>query len=195
MNQLNIKLLDDTMAFIEANPEKHLQSQWRCGTQQCFAGWACTLDGVEYVRPEAEVPRWKADAAFLTPDEYYSWMSAGSAARLADLKEQNYADQLVPNRDEHVIDPLMSDKQLEISEYAAQALGIDEFSSGVLFSATNSLETLREMVQYLKEEGTLYSGPWDHDGELRDEYEEDYCSDCGSDCSCCCTCDEDENDE
>jgi hypothetical protein len=41
---VNKKLLRRTLAFIEANPRKHKQESW-CGTRQCFAGWACSLEG------------------------------------------------------------------------------------------------------------------------------------------------------
>lgn len=40
----NIELLEKTMQFIKDNPEKHDQAQW-CGTAQCFAGWATSLEG------------------------------------------------------------------------------------------------------------------------------------------------------
>ena len=40
----NIELLEKTMQFIKDNPEKHDQARW-CGTAQCFAGWATSLEG------------------------------------------------------------------------------------------------------------------------------------------------------
>lgn len=41
---MNKPLLRKTLAFITKYPEKHNQRAW-CGTKQCFAGWACHLDG------------------------------------------------------------------------------------------------------------------------------------------------------
>jgi len=49
----NIPELRRVLAFIVVNPEKHDQTQW-CGTAQCLAGWACTLNGYEPVPYDLE---------------------------------------------------------------------------------------------------------------------------------------------
>lgn len=45
---INVELLDRTLAYIEAHPEEWDQGNWRCGTGMCFAGWAVTLAGREW---------------------------------------------------------------------------------------------------------------------------------------------------
>lgn len=47
MPEMNVKLLDDTLAYIEAHPEEHDQSTWVCDTTMCFAGHALALSGVK----------------------------------------------------------------------------------------------------------------------------------------------------
>lgn len=46
---INIELLDQTMAHIEAHPREWHQRHWRCGTGMCFAGHAATLAGGQWV--------------------------------------------------------------------------------------------------------------------------------------------------
>lgn len=45
----NIEALEETLAFIEAHPEQHDQSEWgrktECGTTACFAGTRMLLTG------------------------------------------------------------------------------------------------------------------------------------------------------
>ena len=41
----NVKLLRETLAYIEAHPEEWDQANWYCGTSACFAGRACLLNG------------------------------------------------------------------------------------------------------------------------------------------------------
>lgn len=51
----NVKLLRETLAHIEAEPEKWDQSVYRCETGMCFAGWAVTLDGGRWkTRPDED---------------------------------------------------------------------------------------------------------------------------------------------
>jgi hypothetical protein len=42
---INVQLLRDTLAHIEAHPETWDQATYRCGSSMCFAGWAAELDG------------------------------------------------------------------------------------------------------------------------------------------------------
>lgn len=45
---INVTLLDQTLAHIEAHPGEWNQDFWRCGTGMCFAGWACQLAGGQW---------------------------------------------------------------------------------------------------------------------------------------------------
>lgn len=45
----NIELLERTMQHILDHPETHRQGVWACGSQACFAGWACKLSGLRQV--------------------------------------------------------------------------------------------------------------------------------------------------
>jgi hypothetical protein len=49
-----IALARATLAQIEAHPEQWKQSDWRCDTGMCFAGWAATIAGRQWVDPDAE---------------------------------------------------------------------------------------------------------------------------------------------
>ena len=55
----NLALLNATMDFIKANPNKHDQNSWintSCGTTMCFAGHAAALSGAEV--PKTDEVRW-----------------------------------------------------------------------------------------------------------------------------------------
>lgn len=45
---INVPLLKETLAYIEAHPEEWDQSKWRCGTGACFAGHAAILHGAKW---------------------------------------------------------------------------------------------------------------------------------------------------
>lgn len=160
---VNIELLDITMGFIEANPDKWDQSSWRCGTSFCFAGHAALLDGAMLDSPESETLYWK---------------TTGYASREAyeeDLKYWNgtafnpeVTDRLVENRSDVIT--LSDDEKTTISEYAQKALGLSNHTAGVLFSGDNTLKELQSMVEMIKEEGNL------------DNWSRPECTGC----SCCC---------
>jgi len=47
-----IRLAQQTLATIEANPKEWSQVNWRCETGMCFAGHAAMLAGREWAEPE-----------------------------------------------------------------------------------------------------------------------------------------------
>lgn len=57
---LNVDLLRQVMAQIEAHPETWNQGNWfrrsDCGTTACFAGWTCQLTGWEPVYEDEDMP-------------------------------------------------------------------------------------------------------------------------------------------
>lgn len=54
MSGVNVELLDQTLAYIEANRDEWKQSIYRWETGMCFAGWTCTLAGGEWLNPPDE---------------------------------------------------------------------------------------------------------------------------------------------
>lgn len=100
----NTQLLQETIAAVLAQPEKHKQSEWRCETGMCFAGHAAMLAGAEWAHPE-------------------------------DLT--NPYIKTTGTLDVHV------------SNYAAEALGLDGLEEAVLFEGDNTTEDLVKMVDNL----------------------------------------------
>lgn len=69
---VNVALLDQVMAHIEANPHDWEQGDYRCSTGMCFAGWAVELSGGTWVTDRDS--RWR-DQVFAEPDDEYSYAS------------------------------------------------------------------------------------------------------------------------
>lgn len=51
---VNVELLNETLAYIETHPEDWRQGEYRCGSGMCFAGWAATLSGREWLVPDPD---------------------------------------------------------------------------------------------------------------------------------------------
>lgn len=46
----NIAKLNETLDYITAHPEEHVQEKWTCNTGACFAGHAALLNGYRVAR-------------------------------------------------------------------------------------------------------------------------------------------------
>jgi hypothetical protein len=42
----NVGALQQVVDYLRANPDKHNQGEWVCGTTGCIAGWAVALSGL-----------------------------------------------------------------------------------------------------------------------------------------------------
>ena len=75
--QPNVELLHDTLAHIEANPDRWYQRDYRCRSGMCYAGLTCELAGGRWIYPE---PLNSAGDDWLVPepgDERVSTTPAG----------------------------------------------------------------------------------------------------------------------
>jgi hypothetical protein len=61
LKMVNVKLLEDTMQWVEDHPDKHIQTAFvaDCGTAGCFAYWATALSGrlADALAPQTETAR------------------------------------------------------------------------------------------------------------------------------------------
>jgi len=82
---INVPLLQETLAHIEANPSEWYQKQYRCGTGMCFAGWAVHLAGGEwYAGPESTY----ASELIAEPDEPNSFTLSDSGALVVHAEDR-----------------------------------------------------------------------------------------------------------
>lgn len=72
---INVALLKQTLAHIEANPGEWHQPRYRCGSGLCFAGWAVQLAGGQWYTTADEV---LSDLLLAEPDEPGSYELAES---------------------------------------------------------------------------------------------------------------------
>lgn len=56
---VNTDLLERTMLHILDKPGEWLQSSWRCESGMCFAGWAATLAGGQWLLTPDQVAQWE----------------------------------------------------------------------------------------------------------------------------------------
>lgn len=146
---LNVPLLDETMAVIEAEAEKDdgrwNQRTWRCATGMCFAGWAAQLsDGDVWVIP--------ADAH---PDDLGSNGSWVYKPADVDTDYASRADEVMGGSllARYGIDPdalVVGAETLARARLGLRGAGATYTEHGWLFEADNDLEDLRTMVECLK---------------------------------------------
>lgn len=171
----NNELLDKVLNHIKTNPETWDQSNWRCGTNYCFAGHAAILGGWRPVDDEDNVPYWKL-VGFDTPEAHEKDIHERYKAHGMDGYGQLYFDSLlkrsrsiVPNTSDIVT--LTGYECKSISLVAQELLEINEYTADELFSGSNDLHDLEDMVKAIKERGEL-----GHYGE--DCPGEDGCNEC-----------------
>ena len=46
---LDLSLAFDVLDQVNAHPEQHVQTSWRCDTGQCYAGWVGVMTGAKWV--------------------------------------------------------------------------------------------------------------------------------------------------
>lgn len=126
----NIKLLNETLAFIKANPALHNQGDWvevdennieACDTPMCFAGHAALLSGATF------------DKEIYTED--WEWT-------------------VHPETGEHISyddDMYNGGVGMHVSNYAARKLGLNSNEASYLFFASRSGEELEEAVHKFSE--------------------------------------------
>lgn len=131
----NTKLLNDTLAFIKANPKLHNQGDWidpgeyeadyqPCSTTMCFAGHAAMLAGATFDK----------DIWF---DEYGWDVDAETG------KHTPFCD---------------SENLIHVSSFAGRKLGLDDSERQYLFSASRSIQEIEEAVDMFSRG---YSVTWD----------------------------------
>lgn len=153
----NTELLERVLRYIELHPEEWDQDNWRCGTSFCFAGHTALLSGWKPTQTEPSEIGWRSldyeslEAAVAATMSKFSWLAPEERqerqeARLRGLVEPvlNYSDSVRKDG-----------RQTSICIAAEEELGLSEADAGLLFSSTNSLDDLRQMVAYIKENGSL----------------------------------------
>jgi len=76
----NVPLLRKVREHIEAHPEEWRQNDWRtvrdCGTAYCFAGWACQIDGGEWILDSSWIDggEWVLDSSWIDGGLDSSWL-------------------------------------------------------------------------------------------------------------------------
>lgn len=178
----NIELLDRVLDHIEKNPESWNQAMWRCGTTYCFAGHAALLSGWKPVQADRDMywrlQGWESEEKAV--EHYQNLLEREQkwyVSRGQEYIETYFTDKIekvkseVDNTSDVVT--LTGDEKESISQVARQVLDIDDETEDVLFSATNSLEDLRAMVQEIKENGSLRYEDWEDRDEYDDEEDED----------------------
>lgn len=172
----NNELLDQVLNHIKTNPETWDQSNWRCGTNYCFAGHAAILGGWRPVNEEDNLPYWKL-VGFDTPEAHEKGIHERHGGRDLDSYGQSHYDfllsqsrSIVPNTSDIVT--LTGHERKSISLVAQELLGISEYTADELFSGRNSLSDLERMVEEIKERGEL--------GYYGDDCPEEYgdCDEC-----------------
>lgn len=122
--EIDVELLEEAMSFIEAHPEMHEQAHWfnPCKTAFCFAGHVAVLSGVE-----------SPISAGLEIGDIWGVTADGKSVAMDDD-----ADACVHGGTRHV------------SYYAQSLLGLTFQQGDALFSAYNTREVLRHLVDVLK---------------------------------------------
>jgi len=172
---VNTELLDKVLDYIEANNDLWNQNVWAevningfdgdtlkrmilddpenpaCGTAMCFAGHACNLSGWRpFFRP---VTTWGGELddrsnEFMLGQAIHSDTCRNKAGEVASVKGK-----------------------------AMDLLGINSLDADHLFDGNNDLDQLREMVDHLKEHGSLTTYT-----RIEDRDAEEYCSVCEGPC-------------
>jgi len=136
------ELLAATMSHIEANPERHNQSDWMrvgmsCGTAACLAGWAVLLSGVPIDPDSAEL------ASSFSRNQRW-------AVRIDDGKPVLVERSLMNWEEENRLEA--DGVLMGIGSYATDLLGLSGYNASVLFCSSNTREELRGMVDTLLED-------------------------------------------
>ena len=125
----NIKLLQDTLAFIQANPDKHSQGDWvdpateACETTMCFAGHAAILAGGTFDRDIfGELWEWNVD------------QETGQHVRAEDDWDDGLPDGVV-----------------HVADFAQRKLGLTRDERAYLFAGNRSRGEIEEAVEKFSE--------------------------------------------
>jgi len=88
---VNVKLLNDTLDAIKANPDHWGQEHWHCGTSHCFAGFTELLSlGLPLDSDEADL----LDNPSTYNDETSSWSTRTNAIKALKLANSYDAEYL-----------------------------------------------------------------------------------------------------
>lgn len=135
--------LNDLIDWLEEHPDQHNQSDWRCTSGMCLAGWRAERDGWRWL---------KAD-----PDDLYSnFVLIDTPARQAWIEEHNLS---------HAVQHYFTDADyvtstghrirsgsipvIEVKHVAAASLGLTEDQAEWLFEPVRSTTNMREAAQAL----------------------------------------------
>lgn len=134
---INVGLLKETLAHIEANPQEWEQGAWRCKTGMCFAGHAAALAGGQWLFPNAE----ELDEDGLGGDAMVAMVP--TPAEIADGYTQLYEDEKRA--------PV---EVIFAADRARRVLGLTSGERSRLFAGNNTLTDLRRIVAELCTEAT-----------------------------------------
>lgn len=128
----NVDLLEKTYAYIEANPQHWNQGTWRCKTGMCFAGWAASLAGGEWV-VETNEGRHNLAGGFYAAEDYL-------------VPE--------PGDEERDIRTIYLDSKTlratHVQDRARRLLGLEHDEAEALFSGDNDLDNIRDEIDEIK---------------------------------------------
>lgn len=155
----NNELLDQVLNHIKTNPSTWDQGDWRCGAKYCFAGHAAILGGWKPVSEEDQIAYWKL-VGYESLEKAIKDEKLRFEGRKLDPLEQRYREHrmnqiasIVPNTSDVVT--MTGVERKSISLVAQELLEINEYTADELFSGSNDLHDLEELVDRIKEDGTL----------------------------------------
>jgi hypothetical protein len=125
---INVAGLDEVLAHIETHPEKHDQGVYRCSTGMCVAGWRAELSGGQ-------------------------WAYAADDGRWLDLDEEDSArasDLLIAEAKDTVTYMVEGRVVTTVHDRASSLLGLTFEQATRLFSGSNRIEDIRDVVADLK---------------------------------------------
>lgn len=135
MPEINVPLLEQTLAQIEAHPETWDQGSFRCGTGMCFAGWTAELAGGK-------------------------WLTSADAECYADrLVPEGSDGNDVTEEDCEGCDSPPPPPGVFAEVRAKRLLGLDARQSARLFDGSNGLDVIRALVAELKVDAAEQSSP------------------------------------
>lgn len=122
---INVPLLTQTLAHIEANPSEWDQTWYRCDTGMCFAGWAAQLAGGKWHTSDPDL--------FDDLDSYLIAEPGDDPATTTLVDGSGVRVVFAPTR-------------------ARRLLGLSSSQACELFASGNRLDDLRRIVARLVEE-------------------------------------------
>ena len=136
---MNLELLELGLKATEeaAKDGKHAQGSWRCRTGMCFAGWTATVAGREWAFPMRRRPCETDDWLIATPEEV--------------------ADRTLP-REAFWRGAVPGQVLIHVQFAVKRMLGLSTGRANDLFCGDNTLERIKQQVEYYRTMDQLFDG-------------------------------------